>query len=99
MLRDAALARLKAAAGECRRIEAEIAALDAEWRACEAETDPAARAVMGQSRGRRYLQRRAALNGALARARSEEALRLREAARAFGRDEALHRLIRGAAES
>ncbi|MCO8143800.1 hypothetical protein NHN26_01060 [Rhodovulum tesquicola] len=97
MLREAALARLKAAAETCRKVEAELAALDAEWRECEGETDPAARAVMGPGRERRYLLRRAALNGALARARAEEAMRMQEAARAFGRDDALHRLIRRAA--
>ncbi|MRH21045.1 hypothetical protein [Rhodovulum strictum] len=98
MLRDAALARLKTAAAECRRIEAEIAALDADRRKAETEADPAVRAALDGSRERWYLQRRAVLNGALALARAEEATRMREAARAFGRDDALHRLIRRAAE-
>ncbi|TCP39102.1 hypothetical protein [Rhodovulum marinum] len=96
ILRDAALARLRAAAQECRRIEAEIAALDAERRAFDDETDPAVRALMGDSRERWYLRRRAALNGALARARVEEAMQMKQAARAFGRDDALGRLMRRA---
>ncbi|MGC9418345.1 MAG: hypothetical protein ACP5EN_05160 [Rhodovulum sp.] len=98
ILRDAALARLRTAAQECRRIEAEIAALDAERRSFDDETDPAVRAMVGDSRERWYLRRRAALNGALARARVEEAMRMKEAARAFGRDDALGRLLRRAGE-
>ncbi|TCO73368.1 hypothetical protein [Rhodovulum euryhalinum] len=93
VLRDAALARLRTAAQACRRIEAEIAALDAQRRALDDEADPAVCALLGDSRERWYRERRAALNGALARARVEEAMRMKEAARAFGRDDALRRLV------
>lgn len=93
VLRDAALARLRTAALDCRRIEAEIAALDARYRALGGDADPAVSALLGDSRDRWYRQRRAALNGALARAKVEEAMRMDEAARAFGRDDALRRLV------
>ncbi|SIO49838.1 hypothetical protein SAMN05444722_2731 [Rhodovulum sp. ES.010] len=91
-LRDAALARLRRAAGECRRLEAELAALDAEKRRAEATADATARAFLGDSPERWYRERRTALNAALARARVEEAMLMKEAAVAFGRDDALRRL-------
>ncbi|MBN2906232.1 MAG: hypothetical protein JXJ18_05950 [Rhodobacteraceae bacterium] len=92
-LRDVALVRLRAAAQECRRLEAEIAALDARARLAEADGDIAARAVAGEIRARLHAQQRAALNAALARARVEEAAQLRLASRAFGREQALNGLL------
>lgn len=92
MLKDAALARLREVAGECRRLERELAALDAEARVALADIDVAARAVLDEGRARRYAERRIALNGALARARAEEARQMRAAALAFGRDKALQDL-------
>lgn len=92
-LKDAALARLRAAAQTCRRLEADIAALDAAARRAEADDDIAVRAVFGENRLRRHLERRAELNAALARARVEEARLIRAAARDFGREEALRRLV------
>jgi hypothetical protein len=91
-LKDAALSRLRRAAAECRRIEAAIAALDAEARRAAEDTDIAHRAVSGASLEQFYRKRRTALNAELARARAAEARLMAEAARAFGRDEALNRL-------
>lgn len=92
-LKDAELARLRAAARECRRIEAEIAALDAAARLAAADDDIAARAMMDEPRARHHSERRKALNAALARARVKEAGAMRAAARAFGRDKALKGLV------
>ncbi|WP_414896780.1 hypothetical protein [Rhodovulum sp. YEN HP10] len=93
VLKDAALNRLRRAAQECRRIEAAIAELDDEALRAAADDDIAMRAVFDRSRTLRHSQRRTALNAELARARAEEAVLMRDAARAFGRDEAIRGLF------
>jgi len=93
-LKDAALSRLRGAAAECRRLEAAIDALDDAARRAAEEADIAHRAVSGDSLERLYRQRRRALNAELARARAAEAMLMRDAARAFGRDDALRQLLR-----
>ncbi|ARE40407.1 hypothetical protein RGUI_2266 [Rhodovulum sp. P5] len=92
-LKEAALARLRAAAQECRRVEAELAALDAEARRAAADDDVAVRAMLEEPRARHHRLRRKALNAELARARVEEANAIRAATQAFGRDRAVQGLI------
>ncbi|PTW47658.1 MULTISPECIES: hypothetical protein [Rhodovulum] len=93
ILKDAALGRLRMAAQDRRRIEAAIETLDDEARRAAADDDIAVRAVMDGSRMLRHQQRRTALNAQLARARAQEAILMKEAARTFGRDEALRGLF------
>ncbi|MBL3610478.1 hypothetical protein [Rhodovulum sulfidophilum] len=93
ILKDAALSRLRQAAQECRRIEEAIAELDDEAQRAAIDNDIAMRAVFDRSRTLRHRERRTALNAELARARAQEALLMREAARAFGREEAIRGLF------
>jgi len=93
VLKDTALARLRAAAQDCQRLEDALADLDAEARHAAADEDIVARALFEAARIRRHAERRKALNAELARARAQQAEFMREAARAFGKDQALQRLL------
>lgn len=91
---DAALSRLRAAAQDARDIEAEITSLDADRRCmCGDVTDPATRAGVELLWHRWAEAKRAELNKSLARARVAETEAQRAATRAFGRNDALTKVI------
>ncbi|TCP27654.1 hypothetical protein [Rhodovulum adriaticum] len=91
-LRAAKLLRLAEANARLRRVEQELAALDAPEMAAAAPGDIAALAVTGAARARWCAARRAALIAAQDRARAARDAALAEARGAVGRDAAVARL-------
>ncbi|MGG7645256.1 hypothetical protein ACQ5SP_10660 [Rhodovulum sp. YNF3179] len=90
---DAALAALRQAVAERRRLESEIDALDAETaQALGWAGDPAVRATIDRAWRARHAARRAELNTALAAALAHEAGARARAARDLGRQRVSERL-------